>query len=199
PICPAAGLRARRPARSGKRTRSYGPGATWPGWPRAWTAAARPPPTAARPAPPCGHGPRRSGRRGRRSCPDATGATSWRRGWGGAPRRRAPATPGSDHVGLAERLRLVLRRPHRDAAAEHVLVAVHVVHARHRRPVLLLAQRGQREDRQFARVGARPLAGRGLRRGVRRALERVVLAVHASVLDRADLLADLDHGVDEAV
>src|SRR3546814_2756662 len=60
---------------------------------------------------------------------------------------------GSNHIRLAERLRLIFGRTDRDAAAEHVLVAVHVVHARHRRPVFLLAQGGQRERRQLARVG----------------------------------------------
>src|SRR5687768_1004836 len=96
-------------------------------------------------------------------------------------------------------LGLVLVRVDRDAGAHHVLVAPDVVDARDRRPVLLLPQRRQRERRQLARVRVRPFAARHRRRGVRRVLERVVLAIEAAVGDRADLLADLDHRVDETV
>src|SRR4051812_31303036 len=43
------------------------------------------------------------------------------------------------------------------AAAEEVAVAVDVVHAAHRRPVLLQAQRFERISRFFARVGMCPV------------------------------------------
>src|SRR3546814_8921755 len=69
----------------------------------------------------------------------------------------------------------------------------------YRRPVFLLAQAVERERRQLARVGPRPLAGRDLRGGVRGVEQRVVLAVELAFLHRADLVADLDHRVDEAV
>src|SRR3546814_13112650 len=71
----------------------------------------------------------------------------------------------SHHIRLAERLRLLFGRADRDAAAEHVLVAVHVVHACYRGPVLLLAQGGQRARRQLARVGAGPFSSEERRVG----------------------------------
>ena len=50
-----------------------------------------------------------------------------------------------------------------------------------------------------ARVAVRPGVGGDRRRGVRRMLQRIVGAVHVAFLDRADLVADRDHRVDEAV
>src|SRR5574337_270482 len=96
-------------------------------------------------------------------------------------------------------LHLVSVGLHRDAGAHDVLVAMDVVDARHWRPVFLRLEAGQRERRQFARVGVCPLAGADHGGGVRRVFQRVVLAVKPAVLDRADFLADLDHRVDEAV
>ena len=52
---------------------------------------------------------------------------------------------------------------------------------------------GQREGGFLARVGVRPLVRHDLGRGVRRVLQRVVGAVRAALLHRADLGADGDH------
>ncbi len=88
---------------------------------------------------------------------------------------------------------------HRHAAAEQVAVAVHVVHPAHGRPVLGLPQRRDRIGRRLARVGMRPLAAQQAVRGVGRVLERVVVLRPFALLDPADLAADGDHRVDEAV
>src|SRR5690606_2840469 len=71
-----------------------------------------------------------------------------------------PAPPRGGAVNRAGRRSggVVLEFLHRDAGAEHVLVAVDVVHARDRRPVLLLLQRRQREGGQLAGVTVLPLA-----------------------------------------
>jgi hypothetical protein len=63
----------------------------------------------------------------------------------------------------------------------------------------LQLQAGQREGGQFARVGVRPLAAGHHGGGVRRVLQRVVLAIELPSSTFADLVADLDHRVDEAV
>src|SRR5690606_11461569 len=139
--------------------------------------------------------PRRPGRAPGDAGRGIRGAGTAGTGRGGEGTGRAPATRGRPFSGFGGFPVGV----HRDAGAEDVLVAVDVVHARHRRPVLLLAQAGQREHRQLARVGVRPLAGADRLGGVRGVLQRIVLAVELAFLDGADFLADLDHRVDEAV
>src|SRR6185369_17855547 len=83
----------------------------------------------------------------------------------------------------------------RDPAADQVAVAVDAVDAGDGGPVLVLARPGSGKSGLLARVGVRPLLGRDGGRGVRRVLQRVVLAVELPRLDRADLLADRDERV----
>src|SRR5579875_431342 len=75
------------------------------------------------------------------------------RKWSGTLSRRERGSSGSGEasgdVRFAEGFRLVGEVAGRDAGAEHVLVAVHVVDARDRRPVFLLLQCGQRERGEF--------------------------------------------------
>lgn len=65
--------------------------------------------------------------------------------------RQPPATPAAPVNGPS------VGRADGHAAAEQVAVAVDVVHAADRAPVLLAAQRGQRVGRVFAGVGVRPV------------------------------------------
>src|SRR5471030_1224271 len=88
---------------------------------------------------------------------------------------------------------------HRRAAAEQVAVAVDVVGAADRRPVLLLAQRRHRIGRHFAAVLAVPRIGQQHFGRVRRAFQRIVQLVEFAVFHFGDFAADGDHGVDETV
>nr|GEU28245.1 hypothetical protein [Tanacetum cinerariifolium] len=87
----------------------------------------------------------------------------------------------------------------RGAAAEQVTVAVHVVGAAHRRPVFLLAQRRYRVSCHLAAVLAVPHVGGQHFGRVRREFQRVVQLVEFAAFHLGDLVADGDHGVDEAV
>src|SRR5487761_2098738 len=91
---------------------------------------------------------------------------------GCATRRGAGASPPKSRV---------LTRADWHAAAEQVAVAVDIVDAGHRAPVLGVDE---------ARAGIRRLL---------RVLQRIVGAVQPALLDRADLGADRDHRVDEAI
>src|SRR6185503_6272295 len=87
----------------------------------------------------------------------------------------------------------------RGAAAEQVPVAVDVVRAPHRRPVLAAAQGSHGIGRLLAAVLVAPgIRGHHLG-GVGRVAQGVVLPVQLALLHRADLAADGDHGLDEAV
>ena len=78
-------------------------------------------------------------------------------------------------------------------------VAEDVVKPRHQRLVLVLLRRRQQEGGRLARVVARPGLGHSDRRGVRRVLRDVVVALGTAFLDTASLPADGEHASDEAV
>src|SRR5574343_1837514 len=88
----------------------------------------------------------------------------------------------------------------RNAAAEQVAVAVDVVNATYRRPVLDAARYAAFErSADFARVGPVPFGGHQAVCRVRRVLERVVVLWPSTVFHLPNFFADGDHGVDEAV
>src|SRR5690606_41243871 len=87
----------------------------------------------------------------------------------------------------------------RRAGADELAVSQHAVEAGDAGPELVLAHPRPREGGPLARVGPLPGVGGDRGRGVRRALEHVVLAGGPALLNLADLLADGDEGVTEAV
>src|SRR6185369_10723256 len=114
--------------------------------------------------------------------------------------RSPPAGARAPLHGRARRfLALELAGFYGHAAAEEVAVAVDVVRTPYRHPVLVLAQGRDRIGGERAWILVRPLVCANHGRRVRSVLERIVLPVHAALLDRADLLADRDHRVAEAV
>ncbi len=87
---------------------------------------------------------------------------------------------------------------HGRAGADEVPVAKDVVDARHRRPVLVVRIALQGEEGLLLRVGVLPVAQQQAV-GVGRVLQHVVELVGLALLHLGDLLADLDHGIAEAV
>src|SRR5437870_4718882 len=98
------------------------------------------------------------------------------------------------HLHLSELVTL-----HGWTSAQELPVAVWVVDARYGGPELVDLEPRRREGRLLPRVGVRPLVGGHRAGGVGRVLEDVVLAVRPALLDGADLVADGDHRVAEAV
>lgn len=70
---------------------------------------------------------------------------------------------------------------------------MNVVYAAHRRPVLRAAQRGHRERRLIGALAVRLVSGHHGGGGVRRKLQRVVVAWPLAGLDARGLDADGDH------
>src|SRR5215813_2536890 len=73
-------------------------------------------------------------------------------------------------------------------------VAVDVVDAVHRGPVLVDPESAGRETRSFARIWPVPFGDQVLD-GMRRVLERIILSVHAAFFDRPCLFADGQHRI----
>ena len=122
------------------------------------------------------------------------------------PRLRSSSAPGFAAKCAAwssrrERLSRSLLRHVVDAGtrAHEVAVAVGVVDAGHVRPIFMLEEPRRRKRRLLARVRPVPRIVCEVACGMRRVLERVVLAIEPAVFDRGDLLADGDHRVAEAV
>src|SRR5438477_8114271 len=84
----------------------------------------------------------------------------------------------------------VLEGRHGGAGADQVAVAVGLVDAAHRGPVLAPVVAGQRVGALLPRVRVLPVGGEQHRRGVRRVGQRVVLAVVVTGRDPGDLLPD---------
>jgi len=127
----------RRVGAAGRPRRSAAACAARPGQPEQAERDARTGPLNARQPGPSGAGTRRGGRRHRLQR-SARGRRPTRR-----MRDSAACTMPAECSGRRRGLRGVLGD--RDARAHHVPVAVDVVHARHRRPVLLALQRRQRK------------------------------------------------------
>src|SRR6266542_3482219 len=92
-----------------------------------------------------------------------------------------------------------LRPFHRGTSAHQIAVAVWIINPPHGGPELVFLQPGCGIGGSFARIGMSPLIGRNGARGVRRMLERVVLPIHPPLLDLADLRADRDEGITQAI
>src|SRR5271167_4650400 len=86
-----------------------------------------------------------------------------------------------------------------DASAEQIAVAVDIIRPADRWPVFGFLERRHRVGCLLATVRAAPFGGEQRRSRVRRVLERIVGAIHAPLLDRADLFPDRDHRLDEAI
>src|SRR5690606_30739215 len=85
------------------------------------------------------------------------------------------------------------------ARADQIAVAVRLVDAAYRRPDLVPARGGGRERRMFARVGPQPAVCGELAERMRRPGQHVVAARLLARLDCADLVANADHRMNEAV
>src|SRR5215472_18523343 len=116
------------------------------------------------------------------------------------PWERPPGTPlASGRVpslrglGRPRRGKSVLEGLYWGAGADQVAVAVGLVDAAHRGPVLAPVVAGQRVGGLLPRVRVLPVGGEQHRRGVRRVGQRVVLAVVVTAGDPGDLLPDRDH------
>src|SRR5262245_45063880 len=84
------------------------------------------------------------------------------------------------------------------AGADQVAVAVGVVDAVDRGPILVAVESG-RIAAESARIRPLPLVVGEIERGMRRVLERIVTLRHAPRLYLPDFLPDGDHGVAETV
>src|SRR6266511_1694981 len=85
------------------------------------------------------------------------------------------------------------------AGAHDVAIAVRVVDAADRGPVLVGCVDGGRERRLVAAIGPRPRVGGDVGRGVGRTAEGAVVERALPRLDTTDLVADREHRVAEAV
>src|SRR5215471_4305407 len=93
----------------------------------------------------------------------------------------------------------VLEGLYRGAGADQVAIAIGLVDAAHRGPVLAPVVAGQRVGTLLPRVRVLPVGGEQHRRGVRRVGQRVVLVVVVTAGDPGDLLPDRDHRTAEPV
>src|SRR5690242_10818721 len=86
----------------------------------------------------------------------------------------------------------------REGSCSH-LISVDIVDSAHAGPEFVGTNPGQRVGGLLARVGTVPLVTEEYVVGVRGVLEWIIAAVNTPLLHGADLLADVEHGIAEAV